>query len=120
MPSKYANFTDVFSQKLAVELLEYTKINDHATKLVDNWQPLYALIYSLEPMELETLKVYIKNNLFNDFIRPSKSLARATMLFDKKSDDSLRLYVNYQDPNNLIIKNKYLLSLVGESLNQVG
>ena len=34
--SKYANFIDVFSPKLTVELLEYIKINNHAIKLVDN------------------------------------------------------------------------------------
>ena len=34
--SKYINFVDIFSSKLAVELLEYTKINNHVIKLVDN------------------------------------------------------------------------------------
>ncbi len=56
-------------------------------------------------MELETLKAYIKNNLASGFIRPSKSPARVPILFDKKPDSSLRLYVDYQDLNNLTIKN---------------
>ena len=34
--SKYADFADVFSRKLTVELLEHTEINDHAIELVDN------------------------------------------------------------------------------------
>ncbi len=34
--SKYADFTDVFSPKLAIELSEYTGINDHAIELVDD------------------------------------------------------------------------------------
>ena len=71
-------------------------------------------------MELETLKVYIKNNLANGFIRPSKSPAGASILFNKKSNGSLRLYVDYRGLNNLIIKNWYPLSLVGESLDQLG
>ena len=71
-------------------------------------------------MELETLKAYIKTNLANRFIRLSKSPANAPILFDKKSDDSLRLYVNYQDLNNLTIKNRYLLLLIGELLNRLG
>ncbi len=35
-PSEYADFVDVFSLKLAVKLLEYRKINDHAIELVDD------------------------------------------------------------------------------------
>ncbi len=120
VPSKYADFTDVFSPKLAVELLEYIEINDHAIELVDDQQPPYGPIYSLGPVELETLKAYIKNNLANDFIRPSKSPAKAPILFDKNSDGSLRLCVDYQGLNNLIIKNWYPLPLVGESLDWLG
>ncbi len=93
--SEYADFADVLSQKLTVKLPEHTGINDHAIELVDDWQPPYGPIYSLGPMELETLKAYIKNNLVNGFIRPSKSPAGAFILFDKKSDGSLRLCVDY-------------------------
>ena len=34
--TKYSDFADVFSPELASELPEYTRINDHAIKLVDN------------------------------------------------------------------------------------
>ncbi len=115
--SKYADFADVFSTKLAVELPEYTGINDHTIKLVDDQQPLYGPIYSLEPVKLEKLKTYIENNLVNDFIRPFKSPARASILFDKKPDSSLRLCVDYQGLNNLTIKNWYPLPLVKELLD---
>ncbi len=70
-------------------------------------------------MKLEILKAYIKNNLANDFIRPSNSPARAPILFDKKLDSSLRLCVDYQGLNNLIIKNWYPLLLVNESLDRL-
>ena len=45
--SKYANFADIFLPKWAVELLKYTKINNHTIKLVDDLQYPYSLIYSL-------------------------------------------------------------------------
>ncbi len=70
-------------------------------------------------MELETLKAYIENNLASDFIRPSKSPAKVPILFDKKPDGSLRLCVDYRGLNNLIIKNRYPLSLVEESLDRI-
>ena len=93
--SKYADFADVFLLKLVAKLLKHTGINDYAIELVDDWQPLYSLIYTLGPVELETLKAYIENNLVNNFIRSSKSPARASILFDKKLNGSLRLCVDY-------------------------
>ncbi len=71
-------------------------------------------------MELETLKAYIENNLANGFIRPSKSPVGVPILFDKKPNGSLRLCVDYQGFNNLTIKNRYPLSLVGKSLDRLG
>ncbi len=118
--SEYTDFADVFSPKLAAELSEQTGINDHAIELVDDRQPPYSPIHSLRPMELETLKAYIENNLASGFIWPSKSPARALILFDKKPDSSLRLCVDYRDLNNLNIKNWYPLPLVGELLDRLG
>ncbi len=118
--NKYTDFIDVFSSKLAVKLPKYTEINNHTIELVDDWQRLYSPIYSLEPVELEILKAYIKNNLANSFINPSKSLVGAPIFFDKKLDGSLRLYEDYWDLNNLTIKNWYFLLLVGKSLDRLG
>ncbi len=115
--SKYADFVDVFLPKSTLEFPKHTGVYDHAIELVDNWQPLYGPIYSLDQVKLEKLKTYIKNNLVNNFIKSFKSLARTLIFFDKKSDKSLRLCVNYQSLNNLTIKNRYSLSLIGESLD---
>ena len=71
------------------------RINDYTIELVDDWQPLCGLIYSLSPLELEILKAYIENNLTNNFIKPSKSPAGAFILFNKKPNSSLRLCVDY-------------------------
>ena len=95
VPAEYSDFADVFSPDLASELPEHTGINDHAIELVEGQQPPYGPIYSLGPVELETLKAYIETNLANGFIRPSKSPAGAPILFDRKSDGSLRLCVDY-------------------------
>ena len=87
--TKYLDFADVFSPDLASELPEHTRINDYIIELVDGQHLPYGPIYSLGPVELETLKAYIKTNLANGFIRPSKSPAGALILFDWKSDGSL-------------------------------
>ena len=120
VPAKYSDFADVFSPDLVIELPEHTEINTHAIDLEEGKQPLYGPIYSLGPVELETLKTYIKTNLANGFIRPSKSPTGAPILFDKKPNGSLCLCVNYRGLNNLTIKNRYPFLLIGESLDRLG
>ena len=96
VPAEYSDFANVFSPDLASELLKHTGINNHAIELVEGCQQLpYELIYSLKPVELEILKAYIETNLANRFIRPLKSPTGTPILFDRKSDGSLRLCVNY-------------------------
>ena len=118
--AKYSDFADVFSLDLASKLPKHTRINNHAIELVNGQQLPYGPIYSLGPIESETLKTYIETNLVNGFIRPVKSPAGASILFDQKSDNSFWLYVNYQGLHNLTIKNQYPLPLIGESLDRLG
>ena len=105
MPGKHANFVDIFLIKLAAELQEHRKINNHTIKFVNDQQPLYGLIYSPSPIELETLKVYNNKNLANGIIKLFKSLAVGSIFFDQKPDNSLRLYIDYHSLNYLTIKN---------------
>ena len=90
VPDEYVDFADVFSLDLASKLPEHTGINDHSIELVDA----------------------------NKFIRPSKSPANAPIFFDRESDGSFWLRVDYRGLNNLTIKNQ--LPLVGESLDRLG
>ena len=71
-------------------------------------------------MELGKLKTYVKVNLASVFIRPFKSPTGALILFVRKKNDSLRLCVYYRGLNNLTIKNRFLLLLIGKSLNCLG
>ena len=57
-------------------------MNKHAIELEKSKQPSFESIYSLGPLELETLKTYIKTNLAIGFIRLSKSSAGAPIIFD--------------------------------------
>lgn len=101
-------------------LPEQVNINEHAIKLEESKQPPYGPIYSLGLVELEMLKTYIKINLANGFIRPSKSPTGALILFVQKADGNLCLCVNYWGLNNFIIKNQYSLPLIKEFLDRLG
>ena len=119
VPAKYSDFSDVFSAEETLILPEQTELNEHAIKVVDGKQPSYGLIYSLGPVQLETLKTYIKTHLKTRFIWHSKSPAGTPILFDQKPDSIFCLCVDYWGLNNLTIKNQYLLPLIGELLNRL-
>ena len=120
VPVEYSDFADVFLEKSANVLPERTGANEHAIKLEEGKEPPYEPIYNLKRVELETLKTYIETNLANGFIQASKSPAGAPILFVRKPDGSLRLCVDYRGLNNLTIKNRYPLPLIGESLDRLG
>ena len=93
--AEYSNHSNVFLAQNGAELPENTVVNEHAIKLEKGKQLPFGLIYSLDPVELETLKIYIETNLANNFIRLSKSPARAPILFDRKPDGSFYLCINF-------------------------
>ena len=118
-PIKDLDFADVFLEKSANVLPEQTKANEHAIKLEIGKQLSYKPIYSLGPVEFETLKTYIKTILANGFIWALKLSAVALILFVRKLDSSFCLCVDYQRLNNLTIKNQYPLPLIGKSLDRL-
>ena len=80
--SKYFDYNNIFLVQNAAKFPKYIEINDYTIKLEENKQLSLGPIYSLGLIEMETLKIYIKINLANNFIWPSKSLTRAFILFD--------------------------------------
>ncbi len=103
-----------------MELPKKTGMNKHAIELIEGKQPPYEPIYALSLVELKTLKTYIETYLKTGFIQPSKSSTGAPIFFDKKPDDNFRLCVDYWGLNNLTIKNRYSVPLIGESLDRLG
>ena len=95
VPAEYSNYSNIFSAENVAKLLENIGINEYAIELKKGKQPPFGPIYSLELIELEILKIYIKTNLANGFIWLSKSSIRASILFDKKPDESFHLYIDY-------------------------
>ena len=117
---EYSNYSNIFSAENTTELPDNTGMHEHAIELEEDKQPPFGPIYSLGPVELETLKTYMETNLANRFIWHSKFPVRALILFDRKLDESLRLCVDYWGLNNITIKNQYPLPLIGKSLDRLG
>ena len=81
IPTKYFDFSNIFSSNSIIKLLEYNGINDYSINLLDIKQLYYGLTYSLELIGLEILKIYIKVNQTSSLIRLFKSLTNTTILF---------------------------------------
>jgi hypothetical protein len=79
------------------------------------WGPLYGT--SLE--ELLVLRKTLTDLLNKGWIRASSSAAKAPVLFVKKPGEKLRFCVNYRALNAIIFQNKYLLSLIKETLKKL-
>ncbi|XP_072951778.1 uncharacterized protein [Typha angustifolia] len=65
--------------------------------------------YHMAPKEMEELREQIDDLLSRGLIQPSSSPWGAPVLFVKKKDGTLRLYINYRQLNQLTVKNKYPL-----------
>ena len=95
VPVEYFYYSNVFSVENVAKFPENMGMNKHAIELEESKQPPFGPIYSLGPVELETLKTYIEINLATGFIRPSKSPAGAPIFFNRKPDRSLCFCVDY-------------------------
>ena len=118
--AKYSDYSNIFLVKYTAELPKNTWMNEYTIELEEDKQSLFRPIYSLNIVKLEILKTYIKTNLANGFIQLFKSSARAPILFDRKPNQNLHLFVDYWGFNNLIIKYQYQLSLMDELFDWLG
>ncbi len=74
-------------------------------------------IYKMTWDEFAVIRNYLDSALKKKWIHSSSSFAEASVLFVKKSNESLHLCVNYYDLNEITVKNNYSLSLLSETLN---
>src|SRR5258705_13161804 len=77
-------------------------------------------MYSLLPPELTALREFLEENIWNGFIRPSKSLWGSLVLFVKKKDGSLHLCIDFHTLNKVTEKDCYPLPLIMDLLNAPG
>lgn len=89
---KYANLVHVFLEDAANKLPEH---GNHNLQLETTKTPPFKSLYNLSQNKLEVLQEYIADNLAKGFIQLSTSSAGALVLFIKKKDRDLCLYVDY-------------------------
>ena len=74
--------------------------------LLPDTNPISIPPYRMASTELKELKAQLKDLLDKGFIRPNISPWGAPVLFVKKKDESLRVWIDYHQLNKVTIKNK--------------
>ena len=87
--------------------------------LVTGATPISKAPYCLSLAKLKELKQQLQELTESGFIRPSTSPWRASVLFVKKKDGSLRMCIDYRMLNSVTIKNKYPLLRIDDLFDQL-
>src|SRR5258708_162764 len=115
---QYKDFADVFLEEAFAHLPPH-KAWDHAIDLHHDAKLPRGRMFPLSLAEQKELDEFLRENLANGCICPSKSLIRAPVFFVKKKEGSLCLVQDYQKLNEIMIKNSYPLLLVSDMLTRL-
>ena len=114
----YYEFLPLFSRQEANKLPPY-RLYDHHISLLLGKTPLFGPLYGISREENKELWKFLKENLDKGFIRASQSLTVSLIMFVKKPGGGLRFYIDYRALNNILIKSRYPLPLILETLNKL-
>ena len=76
-------------------------------------------LHRMAPVELQELRIQLHELQDKGFIRPSTSPWGAPVLFVKKKDKTLRLYIDYRQLNRVTVKNRYPLPRIDDLFDQL-
>ena len=117
LPWVVCEYEDVFPDELPG--LPPPRDVDFNIELHPSMSPISMTLHRMAPVELQELKVQIRELLGKGFIRPSTSPWGALVLFAKKKDKTLRLCIDYRQLNKVTIKNRYPLTAIDDLFDQL-
>jgi hypothetical protein len=112
---KYHEFLNVFDKK-AFNTFASHRSYDHKIILEKNAISEYIFLYKMFEKKLKIIKNHFENNLKKRFIATNRSSFVSSVMFMKKTNESLKFCVDYKKLNQLTKKNKYSLFLIDETL----
>ncbi len=115
LSSKYHNYLNMFD-RVMIDQLSSHRFYDHKIKLIDEKTSSWNRLYYMSDYKLQKMKNYLIKHLNKDFISSSSASYASLILFIEKKDDSFHFCVDYRKLNALIKRNRYLLSLIDETL----
>ena len=117
LPRVVCEYVDVFPDELLG--LPPKRVVDFGIELHSGTSPISMTPHRMAPIELQELRVQLKELLDKGFIRPSTSPWGAPVLFAKKKDKTLRLCIDYRQLNRVTIKNRYPFPRIDDLFNQL-
>ncbi|GKF67673.1 hypothetical protein Tco_0197352, partial [Tanacetum coccineum] len=88
-------------------------------ELILDASPVVKSPYRLAPSEMLELSNQLKELQEKGFIRPSHSPWGVPILFVKKKDGAMRMFIDYRELNKLTIKNRYPLPRIDNLFDQL-
>jgi len=95
------------------------RTQDHHIPLDEGKTPPYEPLRPLNKEKMKALREYLETNEKRGWIHASTSPAGAPIHFVNKKDAGLRLCVDYRQLNEMTIKDRTPLPLIGESLGKL-
>ena len=117
LPPVVCEYVDVFPDELPG--LPPHRDVDFGLELHPGTLPISMTPHRMAPVELQELRVHLQELLDKGFIRPSTSPWDAPVLFAKKKDKTLRLFIDYRQLNRVTIKNQYPLPRIDDLFDKL-
>ena len=92
---------------------------DFGIELHPGISPISMTPHRMAPVELQELRVQLKELLDKRFIRLSTSPRGAPVLFTRKKGKTLRLCIDYRQLNRITIKDRYPLPRIDDLFDQL-
>ncbi len=118
LSTEYHEFLNVFDKK-TFNIFVSHRLYNHKIVLKKNVVFEYTFLYKMFEKKLKIVKKYLENNLEKKFIAANRSSFVSSVMFMKKTNESLRFRIDYRKLNQLIKKNKYFLSFIDETLTHL-
>ena len=116
---KYQKWKHFFQKKIKKNWPKHQPYN-HEILFEKNKKPKFGPIYKFSTKELDVLRNYIDKNFRKKIIPKSKSPTKSPILFGPKKNGKSKFYVDYKIFNNIIMKNRYLLSNINALQDRFG
>ena len=108
---------DIFPDELPG--LPPQRVVDFGIELHPGISPISMTPHRMALVELQKLRVQLKELLDKGFMKPSTSPWGAPVLFAKKKGKNLRLCINYRQLNRVMIQNRYPLPRIDDLFDQL-
>ncbi|GJY55316.1 gypsy/ty3 retroelement polyprotein [Tanacetum coccineum] len=92
---------------------------DHRIPLIEGSTPINIKPYKHPPSQKDDIESMVQELLDSKVIRPSNSPFSSPIVMVKRKDGTWRMYIDYRQLNKMTIKDKFLISLIKEIIDEL-